>query len=145
MLYVCEYLVQPVRICWRVGEVHWNWVCQDMVQNSEGRVESGQTRTGTYCNCSGISFVAHPGEGFPEIVSDWLGYFCEKAGILPKERSGFSCERWTTDMMSVEHRLRHLVPASNSLRNMCFIDLQEVYDPVRPCSPALCPPVSPLP
>ena len=59
-------------------------------------------------NYRGISLVAHAGKILLEIIVRRLSEYCERAGILPEEPSGFRPNRSTIDMMFVIHRLQEL-------------------------------------
>ena len=64
-----------------------------------------QTECGNY---RGISLVAHAGKILPKIIARRLSQYCEHAGILPEEQSGFQPNRSTTDMRFVIRRLQEL-------------------------------------
>ena len=81
-------------------------------------------------NYRGLSLVAHAGKVLLKIVANRLGDFCEEAGILPEEQSGFRPQRSTTDMMFVVRRLQELGRTSNASLEICFIDLAKAYDSV---------------
>ena len=74
--------------------------------------------------------VAHVGKVLLKIVANRLGDFCEEARILPEEQCGFRPQRSTTDMMFVVRRLKELGRTSNTLLDICFIDLAKAYDSV---------------
>ena len=71
-----------VRI-WRGGEVpqQWKYAIIMVVHDKKDWTESGNYR--------GTSLVAHAGKILLKIIARRLSEFCECAGILPEEQSGF--------------------------------------------------------
>ena len=90
-----------VRI-WGGGEVPQQWrdVIIMVLHKKKDRTECGNYR--------GISLVAHAGKILLKIIARRLSEYCERAGILPEEQSGFRPNRSTTDMMFVIRRLQEL-------------------------------------
>ena len=68
-------------------------------------------------NYRGISLVAHAGKILLKIIARLLSEYCERARILPEERSGVRPNRFITDMMFVIRLLRELA-GRNELRCM---------------------------
>ena len=67
-----------------------------------------------------------------KIITRHLSDYCERAGILPEEQSGFQSDRSSIDMMFVVRRLQEL--ARNKRIPLyvlvCFIDLTKAYDSI---------------
>ena len=71
-------------------------------------------------NYRGISLVAHAGKILLNIIARRLGEYCERAGIPPKEQSGFRL------------RLQELARKKRITLFVCSIDLTKAYDSVDP-------------
>ena len=83
-----------------------------------------------YGNYRGISLIVHAGKTLLKIIARRLSEYCEPAGILPEEQSGFRPNRSTTNMMFVIRRLQELVRKKRIPLYVCFIDLTRAYDSV---------------
>ena len=90
-------------------------------------IKKDRTDCGNY---RGISLVAHAGTILLKIIARRLSEYCERAGILPEEQSGFRPNRSTTDMMFVIRRLQELARKKRIPLYVCFIDLSKAYDSV---------------
>ena len=79
-------------------------------------------------NYRGISLVAQAGKILLKIIARRLSEYCERVGILPKEKSGFRLNRSTTDMIFVIRRLQDLARKKRIPLYVRFIDLTKAYD-----------------
>ena len=100
----------------------WKHTIMMVLHKKKHRAECGNYR--------GISLVAHAGKILLKIIARRLSEYCERVGILPKERSGFRPNSSTTDMMFVIRRLQELARNKRSPLYVCFIDLTKAYDSV---------------
>ena len=67
---------------WMTGEVPQEW--------KDATIKVLHKKDRTECsNYRGLSLVAHAGTVLLKIVANRLGDFCEEAGILPKEQTGY--------------------------------------------------------
>ena len=63
-----------------------------------------------------------------KIIARRLKEYCERAGILLEEQSGFRQDRSTTDVMLVIRWLQKLARKKLISLYVCFIDLTKAYD-----------------
>ena len=112
-----------VRI-WRGVKVpqQWKYAIIMVLHKKKNRTECGSYR--------GISQVAHAGKILLKIIARRISEYCERVGILPKEKSGFRPNRSTTDMMFVIRWLQELARKKRTPLYVCFIDLTKAYDSV---------------
>ena len=108
---------------WRGGKVPQQW--------KDATIKVLHKKDKTECrNYRAISLVAHAGKILLEIIARRLSGYCESAGILPEEQSGFRPNRSTTDIMFVVRRLQELARKKRIPLHACFIDLTKAYDSV---------------
>ena len=107
-----------IAVCtWRRGEVpqQWKYAIIMVPHRNKDRAECGNYR--------GIA-----GKLLLNIIT--RRQYCERAGILPEEQSGFRPNRFTTDMMFVIYRLQRLAKNKRIPLYVCFIDLTKAHDSV---------------
>ena len=114
-----QRLLDTVVRIWRGSEVpqQWKYAIIMVLHKKKDRTECGNYR--------GISLVAHAGKILLKIIARRLSEYCERAGILPEEQSGFRPNRSTTDMIFVIGRLQELARKKRIPLDVCFIDLTE--------------------